>query len=85
MEARRYGLSVVLCIQDEINAAAREQGRPLVDLINEEEYARILALIDANTWPYRWDGTEETGDKKIQRERDEQEKHSLWAALESTH
>lgn len=84
MEARRYGLSVVLGIQGEINRSAREQGRPLVDLINEEEHARILALIEAGTWPYRWDGTEETGDALIGRERDEQEKHSLWAALETS-
>lgn len=85
MEARRYGLKVVLDIQDEINRAAREQGRPLVDLISTEECARIFALIDADTWPYRWDGDEETGDKLIRRVREEQEKHSLWAALESTH
>lgn len=83
MEARRYGLSVVLTIQDEINQAACVQGRPLIDLINEEEHARILELMAANTWPYRWDGTEETGEKKILRERAEQQKHSLWAALES--
>lgn len=84
METRRYGLSVVLGIQEEVNTTARAQGRPLIDLINEEEHARILELIDANTWPYRWDGTEETGDKKIQREQEEQAKHSLWAALEAT-
>lgn len=83
MDARRYGLSVVLGIQEEINAAAGAQGRPTVDLINEEEHARILALIEANTWPYRWSGTEETGDKQLQRERAEQEKHSLWTALQS--
>lgn len=84
METRRYGLSVVLGIQEEVNTAARAQGRPLIDLINEEEHARILELIGANTWPYRWDGTEETGDKKIQREQEEQEKHSLWATLETS-
>lgn len=62
MDARRYGLAQVLGIQNEINADAREQGRPLVDLINEEEHARILELIAANTWPDRWEGTEVTGD-----------------------
>jgi DNA sulfur modification protein DndC len=58
MDARRYGLSQVLSIQDEVNGAAREQNRPLIDLINEEEYARILELIEANTWPDRWTGEE---------------------------
>jgi DNA sulfur modification protein DndC len=62
MEARRYGLSVVLGIQDEINRAAREQGRPEVSLINEREHNRIIELIEANTWPNKWEGTEATGD-----------------------
>lgn len=67
MDARRYGLAQVMSIQNEINAAACEQGRPMVDLINEEEHARILALIAANTWPDRWDGTEVTGDVPLPR------------------
>lgn len=83
MGARRYGLGIVLGIQAEINAAACIQGRPLIDLINEEEQARILALITANTWPDRWSGDEELGDQLILRERAEQERHSLWAAVES--
>ena len=90
MEARHYGLAQVLSIQEEINTAARTLSRPLVDLINAEEHARILALIEAETWPQRWDGDEETGEKLIQREqlaaqheRQKREKHSLWAALES--
>ena len=62
MDARRYGLAQVMGIQDEINKAARLQARPAVDLINPEEYARILELIEANTWPDRWDGTEARGD-----------------------
>lgn len=62
MEARRMGLVQVLAIQDEINAVARAHGRPLVDLINEEEQARILALMEAKTWPDRWSGDEVTGD-----------------------
>lgn len=62
MDARRYGLAQVLGIQDEINATACQQARPLVDLINTEERARIEALIAANTWPDRWDGSEPRGD-----------------------
>lgn len=63
MDARRYGLSEVLAIQDEINAAAILQGRPQISLINEDERARILELIKANTWPQKWDGTEATGEE----------------------
>jgi DNA sulfur modification protein DndC len=62
MDARRYGLAEVLCIQEEINTAARAQGRPEVSLISPEEHSRILELIEANTWPDRWDGTEVRGD-----------------------
>ena len=58
MDARRYGLSQVLAIQNEVNQAACEQGRPLIDLINDEEHARILELIELNTWPDRWTGQE---------------------------
>lgn len=62
MEARRYGLAQVLAIQDGVNTAARAQNRPQIDLINDEEHARILELIEANTWPDKWDGSEVRGD-----------------------
>ncbi len=62
MAAREYGLSTVLGVQSEINAAARDLGRPEIDLINAEEEARIRELIAANTWPDKWDGTEPAGD-----------------------
>lgn len=61
LEARRKGLADVLAIQSDINAAAKQQGRPLVDMLNEEEVARIEELIAANTWPRKWDGTEPNG------------------------
>lgn len=47
-DARRYGLATVLDIQ----------ARAGVDLINAEEEAKILELIEAKTWPQGWDGTE---------------------------
>lgn len=47
-EARRWALREVKAIQSRAN----------VDLINAEEEARILELIDAQTWPRGWDGTE---------------------------
>lgn len=62
MEARRYGLSQVLDIQEQVNRAARREGRPCIDLLNEEEQVRILALIEANTWPEKWSGLEARGD-----------------------
>jgi DNA sulfur modification protein DndC len=47
-DARRWGLARILDIQ----------ARAGVDLINDEERARIVELIDAGTWPRGWDGTE---------------------------
>jgi DNA sulfur modification protein DndC len=47
-EARRYGLARIKDIQ----------ARAGVDLINADEEARILELIEAQTWPRGWDGTE---------------------------
>jgi DNA sulfur modification protein DndC len=62
MDARRWMLSQVLEIQGEVNEAASKLKRPAINLINEEELHRINELIEANTWPQKWDGTEETGD-----------------------
>jgi DNA sulfur modification protein DndC len=47
-EARRWGLSRIKDIQS----------RAGVDLINAEEESRIIELIEAETWPRGWDGTE---------------------------
>lgn len=66
MDARRYGLSVVLEVQDEINIEADLRGRDQIDLINDEEHARILELIANNQWPNSWDGTEPRGDVLIE-------------------
>lgn len=62
MEARRFGLNAVLDIQRQINLAGRQQGKADFLLIDDEELARIKELMEANTWPDRWDGTEPTGD-----------------------
>ena len=62
MEARRAGLAQVLAMQDEINTAAHLQGRPVIDLLNVEEHARIVDLMAADTWPERWTGREVRGD-----------------------
>jgi len=52
----------VLAIQEEVNQAAERLGRPAISLINGEELARIEALIAAQTYPEKWDGTEPHGD-----------------------
>ncbi|MDQ7981884.1 phosphoadenosine phosphosulfate reductase family protein [Paraburkholderia sp. SARCC-3016] len=60
--ARLMGLERILSIQGECNRAARDSGRPLINLIDGEEEARIRALIAAETWPDGWEGDEPTGD-----------------------
>lgn len=63
--ARRAALARVLRIQQECNEAACEFGRPLVDLINAEELARINELIAAKTFPNKWDGTEPEANEEM--------------------
>lgn len=58
LEARLMGLDRVLRIQAACNTAAALQGRPRIDLINDEEEARIRALIANEHWPQGWDGDE---------------------------
>lgn len=65
MDARLWALDRVLTLQAEVNAAARAQRRPVLDLLNAEEEARIRELIAANTWPDKWDGTEPVGDRAL--------------------
>jgi DNA sulfur modification protein DndC len=67
MAARQYGLSVVMDVQAEVNAAAERLGRPKIDILNAEEEDRIYELIAANTWPDGWDGTEPVGDALLDR------------------
>lgn len=65
MEARQRGLAEVLDIQHEIEAQ-RPVDMPGINLVNDEEHARILELIEANTWPDRWDGTEARADEPFE-------------------
>lgn len=67
MEAREYGLNCILGIQDEVNSAALALGRPTVDLLNGEEMGRILELIEAATWPQKWNGNEPSADVPLDR------------------
>ncbi len=61
-EARLMALDRILSIQVELNRAAAALSRPLIDLIDAKEEARIRELIAAETWPQGWDGDEPTGD-----------------------
>ena len=61
-EARLWALGEILDIQAEVNLAAHRLGRPGVDMLDDEETARIEALITAGTWPDGWDGDEPTAD-----------------------
>ncbi|MDP2747985.1 phosphoadenosine phosphosulfate reductase family protein [Pseudomonas sp.] len=58
LASRLMALERLLGIQAEINEAAQRLGRPMVDMINAEEEARIRELIAAETWPDGWDGDE---------------------------
>lgn len=62
LDARRHFLHEVLSIQDEINASIKDLSP--VSLITVEERNRILDLIDQETWPNGWDGTEMRGDEQ---------------------
>ncbi|NUB25755.1 phosphoadenosine phosphosulfate reductase family protein [Azospirillum brasilense] len=61
-EARLMGLDRVLGIQAACNVEAARLGRPIIDLLNAEEEARIRELVAAETWPNGWEGDEPTGD-----------------------
>ena len=63
LTAREMGLEMLHDIQGRVNAAAN--GRPMIDLINTEEEARIKELWALNTWPDGWHGDEITGDVPI--------------------
>lgn len=63
MDARRWALEKILDIQTRCNAAAIERGLPLIDILNNEEVARIEELIAANTWPQKWTGNEPRADE----------------------
>jgi DNA sulfur modification protein DndC len=65
MEARQQLLKKVLAIQARVNQAAKDQDSPQISLINNEELNRIETLIQRNTWPERWDGTEPRGDELL--------------------
>lgn len=67
LDAREYALEQILSVQREINENAARLGRPLIDLINEEEEFRIRELIEAKTFPQKWSGDEPEGDVLLEK------------------
>ena len=58
MDARLWALDEICRIQDQVNDQTQRIGRPVIDILNDEEKARILELINADTWPEGWNGNE---------------------------
>lgn len=65
LEGRRTALAQILDVQEQVNKAARRNGRPVLDILNAEEQARIEELIAAGTWPDGWEGDEPLGDEML--------------------
>lgn len=65
LDARREALAEILSIQAEVNAAAERLGRPLVDLLNQEEINRIEEYLAAGEWPEGWTGDEPVGETTL--------------------
>ncbi len=61
-DARLWALGEIISIQDDVNMAARDLGRPGADMLDDEEVARIEDLIARGTWPDGWAGDEPTAD-----------------------
>jgi DNA sulfur modification protein DndC len=62
---RVEALNKILDIQNRVNAIAKEEGRPLIDIINPDEEIRILDLIRNKTFPNKWDGSEIGGEVPV--------------------
>jgi DNA sulfur modification protein DndC len=60
-EARYWGLSEIKRIQAEVNARAEAEGKPGLTIITEEEEQEIIRLIEAETYPEKWSGSDYKG------------------------
>ena len=65
LEARLMFLEEILSIQRDINEVAVADSRPTCYLINSEEEARIRELIELQTFPDGWSGTEPGGEEML--------------------
>lgn len=58
LESRLHFLDRIIEIQNSVNKIAELEQKPKIDILNQEEIERIRFLIDNNTWPKGWDGSE---------------------------
>lgn len=58
-------LALLLLMLSQGSYMSLTQEQPLIDMINDEDQARILELIAADTWPDRWRGREVRGNMLI--------------------
>lgn len=65
MDARRMGLDEVLAVQQDVNAHATAIGRPVIDILNAEEEARIREFWAMGEWPEGWSGDEPVGEDTL--------------------
>ncbi|MDJ0651284.1 MAG: hypothetical protein QNJ60_21535 [Xenococcaceae cyanobacterium MO_188.B19] len=63
LSARIRLLNKILSIQNQVNINAVKLDKPPIDLINQEEEARILELIKLKTFPNKWSGDEPVGNE----------------------
>jgi DNA sulfur modification protein DndC len=82
LEARLWALGQVLAVQSEINAAAVQLGRPLIDLINAEEEARIRELIALRTYPNKWSDADPDATRLIAQTNHDGSRQELLLTLE---
>lgn len=64
-DARRWGLSEVLRIQQETNTLAQEQERPEIILIDADEQDAIEAMIAARVYPEKWSDADLPGETMV--------------------
>lgn len=67
MEARAYWLDEILDVQARVNEAAARLGRVGIDLINDDELARIREMWALDMWPQKWSAEDIDADLAIDR------------------
>ncbi|NEQ64764.1 MAG: phosphoadenosine phosphosulfate reductase [Symploca sp. SIO2D2] len=65
IKARQEMLAAVLAIQDKVNTAAIKRGRPLVNILNQEEINYIHRCHDNQVFPQGWTGDEPIGSELL--------------------